>query len=38
MNETNYCSSSPIRVLFSDITNKNNIVDDDCRWKLPAGN
>jgi hypothetical protein len=38
----NYCStSSPIRVHFSDVTNKkhqlNNIIDDDRRWKLLSG-
>ena len=34
-------SSSPVRVHFSDVTNKkiqlNNIVDDDRRWKLLNG-
>jgi hypothetical protein len=34
--------SSPIRVHFSDVTNKklqlkNNIIDDDRRWKLLTG-
>lgn len=38
----NYCStSSPIRVHFSDVTNKkprlSDIIDDDCRWKLSRG-
>ena len=36
----NSCSS-PIRKHFSDVTNKkfqlNDIVDDDCRWKLLSG-
>lgn len=36
MSETNYCSSSPSpsRVHFSDVTNKNPLLDDDRRWKL----
>ena len=38
----NSCStSSPIRVHFSDVTNKqfhiNNMIDDDRRWKLLSG-
>jgi hypothetical protein len=38
MNQINSCpSSSPIRVHFSDVTNKKNIIDDDQRWKLPNG-
>ncbi len=38
MSEINYCSSSsPIRVHFSDVTNKKALVDDDRRWKLPNG-
>ncbi|CAF1111490.1 unnamed protein product [Adineta steineri] len=36
MSESNSCvTSSPIRVHFSDVTNKKNIIDDDRRWKLP---
>lgn len=37
MTENNSCSStsSPIRVHFSDVTNRNSLlVDDDRRWKL----
>lgn len=35
MSENNSCSSSsPVRVHFSDVTNKNHVLDDDCRWKL----
>lgn len=38
MSEFNYSSSSsPIRVHFSDVTNKKQIIDDDRRWKLPNG-
>jgi hypothetical protein len=37
MSETNFCSSSPIRVHFSDVTNKKSLIDDDRRWKLPSG-
>jgi hypothetical protein len=37
MSETNFCSSSPIRVHFSDVTNKKILIDDDRRWKLPSG-
>lgn len=36
-----HSTSSPIRVHFSDVTNKNcqlnNIIDDDRRWKLLSG-
>ncbi|CAF1228560.1 unnamed protein product [Rotaria sordida] len=38
INSCSLSSSSPIRVHFSDVTNKklqlNNIIDDDRRWKL----
>lgn len=38
MSENNSCSSSsPVRVHFSDVTNKNHVLDDDCRWKLLSG-
>lgn len=39
MSEFNSCSSSsPIRVHFSDVTNKKNLTnDDDRRWKLLNG-
>ena len=30
-------SSSPIRVHFADVTNKNPLLDDDRRWKLLTG-
>ncbi|CAF2466674.1 unnamed protein product [Rotaria sp. Silwood2] len=36
MSESNYCSSSPVRIHFADVTNKKTIIDDDCRWKLPS--
>jgi hypothetical protein len=36
MSELN-SSSSPIRVHFSDVTNKKILIDDDRRWKLPNG-
>lgn len=36
MNDNNSCgSSSPIRVHFSDVTNKKTMIDDDHRWKVP---
>jgi hypothetical protein len=38
MSEFNSCSSSsPIRVHFSDVTNRKSMIDDDRRWKLPNG-
>jgi len=37
MNDLKSCSiPSPVRVHFSDVTNKKAMIDDDRRWKLPT--